>query len=223
MKTQGLALHRISSAKQQDGHSIDAQELSTSKMAESMDVEIVKSWSITQSSKKGNNLSRNDLKEILTYAKQNKKVEFLFIDRVNRLMREMMAMIAYIVELDAIGVKVIFCDTSQQYLNGDSQINQLLLIIEGYKAEQENKERAETTISRMKARYSAGYYLSHPHAGYKKSEIPGIHDPDEPRFSLLQKGCHLIIYEQYIVPQAVRWMNDNGYRTLGGKKLDVNH
>jgi len=223
MKTQGIALHRISSAKQQDGHSIEAQESSTSKMAAEMGIQIVSSWSITQSSKKGNNISRKDLKAILTYAKQNKKVGYLFIDRVNRLMREMMAMIHYIVELDAIGVKVIFCDSSQQYLNGDSQMNQLLLIIEGFKAEQENKERAETTISRMKARYSAGYYLSHPHAGYKKSEIAGIHDPDEPRFSILQKGCHLITYEQYTVPQAVRWMNDNGYRTIGGKKLDVNH
>lgn len=223
MKPVGISLHRISSAGQSEGHSLEAQNSSTALMAESMGVEIIKVWSIVQSSKKGKNFSRKDLQEILAFAKQNRHVKYLFLDRVNRLMREMMAMIHYIVELDALGVKVVFCDSSQQYLNGGDQLSQLMLIIEAFKAEQENNERAQTTIARMKARYSAGYYLSHPHAGYKKSDTPGIHLPDELRFSLLQKGSRLIIYEQYTLPQAVRWMNENGYRTIGGKKLDVNH
>lgn len=221
MKKKGIALHRISSAKQQDGHSIEAQELSTRKMAESMGTEIVQSWSVTQSSKAGKNVSRKDLLQILKFLKTNRDVRYFFIDRVDRLMREMKQMVAYIVQLDELGVKLIFCDESQRYLNSDNQMNQLLLILEGFRAEQDNKGRSDTTISRMISRYKEGYYLSHPRPGYKVSSIPGLHEPDEPRFSLLQKGSRLIIYEQYTVPQAVRWMNDNGYRTIGGKKLEV--
>jgi DNA invertase Pin-like site-specific DNA recombinase len=222
MKMTGIALHRISSAKQQDGHSIEAQELSTRQMAESMGIEIVESWSITQSSKAGKNASRKDLIQILKFLKSNKDVKYFFIDRVDRLMREMKQMVAYIVQLDELGVKLIFCDDSQRYLNSDNQMNQLLLIIEGFRAEQDNKGRTDTTTARMISRYKEGYYLSHPRPGYKASSIPGLHEPDEPRFSLLQKGSRFIIYDQYTVPQAVRWMNDNGYRTIGGNKLDVN-
>lgn len=223
MREQGISSHRISSAGQSEGHSLEAQNSSTTHMAESMNVEIVRSWSIVQSSNKGKNIKRKDLQEILAYCKGHRRVKYLFLDRVNRLMREMMAMVHYIVELEAMGVKVMFCDPTQQYLNGNDQLSRLMLIIEGFKAEQENKERAETTVSRMKSRYAAGYYLSHPHAGYMKSETPGIHIPDAVRFEILQKGSRLIVHKQYTVQQAVRWMNDNGYSTVGGKRLDVGH
>ncbi len=223
MKDQAIALCRISSAGQTSGHSLEAQEQSVRNTAKEMDLEIVNIWSITQSSKAGVNIRRRDLVEIKDACKKNRKIKYLLVDRVSRLMREWKMMMAYIFELEALGVKVIFCDSSQRHLNSDDQISQLLLIIEGFNTEKENKERAETTIAKMIARYSEGYYLSHPHAGYKKSETPGLHVPDEPRFSLLQKGSRLIIFDQYTIPQAIRWMNDNGYRTIGGKKLDVNH
>ncbi len=221
MRDQAIALCRISSIGQSLGHSLEAQEQSVGNMAGEMNLDLVKTWSITQSSKAGNNLKRHDLAEIRTTCKQNRKIKYLLVDRVSRLMREWKMMLIYIFELESMGVKVIFCDSSQRHLNSDDQMSQLLLIIEGFKTEQENKERAETTISKMKSRYAAGYYLSHPHPGYMKSNVPGIHSPDKSRFELLQKGSRLIIFAQYTPKQAVRWINENGYRTSGGKKLDL--
>jgi hypothetical protein len=163
------------------------------------------------------------MEEILRFCKHNKDVKFVLVDMVNRLMREMRVMIYYIVLFDQLGVKFYFCDPGQQHLNRDDQLSQLMLIIEGYKAEQDNVTRRDTTIARMKARYEAGYYISHPHAGYKKSSVAGLHVPDQPRFRVLQSGCKRIIYDTYTVSQAVQWMNNEGYRTVGGKKLDINH
>lgn len=223
MNELGLALHRISSTKQSDGHSLAAQESSTSLMADSMNIPIVKSWSTVASSRKGKNRLRIDLVEIKREIRKNSKIKYLFVDRVNRLMREWKMMLVYIIELEQMGVKIIFCDPSQQYLNGDDQLTQLLLIIEGFKSEAENKERAETSEARMKARYSQGYYLSHPLPGYKKSATPGLHIPDSERFKLLKKAGKLIIYEQYTPSQAVKWINAHGYRTISGKKLDLDH
>src|SRR6185312_14635884 len=62
------------------------------------------------------------------------------------------------------------------------------------------------------------------HAGYKRTDArDGLHVPDEPRFSLLKEGCHLIIYKNHTPEQAITWMNENGYRTKGGNKLDIDH
>ena len=224
MKDEAISLRRISDRKQADGHSLVAQANSTERMAKQLSVPIAKTWNMIQTSKKGKNFGRRDMEEMLRYCKQNPQVKYLLIDFVNRLMREVEVMIYYKVRFNQIGVRLYFCDPAQHHLNSNDQYSQLMLYIEGYKAEQDNASRGETTIARMKARYAAGYYPSKCHAGYMKTALEdGLHVPDEPRFSLLQKGCRLIIYEQYTVSQAVRWMNDNGYRTIGGNKLDINH
>jgi DNA invertase Pin-like site-specific DNA recombinase len=220
---QAVALCRISSEDQRKGHSLEAQETSVKRIADVLGVDLVKTWTGVQTSRKGKNFGRKDMEEILRYCKQNKNVKYVLVDMVNRLMREMKVMIYYIVLFDQLDVKFYFCDPGQDHLNRDDQLSQLMLIIEGYKAEQDNVTRRETTIARMKARYEAGYYISHPHAGYKKSSVAGLHIPDQPRFSILQRGCKKIIYDCYTAGQAVQWMNSTGYRTVGGKKLDVNH
>ncbi len=223
MKDQAVALIRISDPKQSDGHSLDAQEESVRKVAEELDLELVNIWSVQRSSKRGRNYKRKDLEEIYKFCKRNPNVKYLLIDFVNRLMREVEMMIYYKVCFNQIGVQLYFCDPGQRHLNSGDQYAKLMLFIEGFKAETDNDARSETTIARMRARYNAGYYISHPHQGYMKSDIAGLHVKDPERFELLQKGSRLIIYEQHTPEQAVKWMNDQGYRTRGGKKMDVNH
>lgn len=223
MKDQAVALIRISDPKQSDGHSLDAQEQSVRKVAEELDIELVKIWSIQRSSKRGKNYKRKDLEEIYKFCKRNPKVKYLLIDFVNRLMREVEMMIYYKVKFEQIGIRLYFCDPGQRSLNSGDQYAKLMLYIEGFKAESDNDSRTDTTVARMRARYSAGYYISHPFAGYTKSNIAGIHSKDPERFDLLQKSGYLIIHDQYTPEQAVKWINDQGYRTRGGRKMDLNH
>lgn len=223
MKDKAVALIRISDPKQSDGHSLDAQEQSVRKVADELGIELANIWSIQRSSKRGRNFKRTDLEEIYKFCRRDPKVKYLLIDFVNRLMREVEMMIYYKVRFNQIGVQLYFCDPGQRHLNSGDQYSKLMLFIEGFKAETDNDSRADTTIARMKARYKAGYYISHPHAGYTKSEIAGVHAKDPERFEPLQKASRLIIYNQYTPEQAIKWINDNGYRTRGGKKMDVNH
>lgn len=223
MKDQAVALIRISDPKQSDGHSLDAQEESVRKVAQELDLELLNIWSVQRTSKRGKNYKRKDLEEIYKFCQRNPKVKYFLIDFVNRLMREVEMMIYYKVRFNQIGVQLYFCDPGQRNLNNGDQYAKLMLFIEGFKAESDNDSRSQTTIARMRARYKAGYYISHPHQGYMKSAIAGLHIKDPDRFELLQKSGRLIIYEQYTPEQAVKWMNDQGYRTRGGKKMDVNH
>lgn len=223
MRDQAVALARISDPKQSDGHSLDAQEQSTQNYADELEADLVKTWSEKRSSKRGRNFNRTDLEEIYRFCKRNPKVKYFLIDFVNRLMREVEMLMYYKVRFNQIGVQIHFCDPGQRHLNNGDQYSKLMLFIEGYKAETDNDARTDTTVARMKARYAAGYYISHPHAGYMKSDVAGIHTKDPERFELLQKCSRLIIYEQYTPEQALKWMNSQGYRTRGGKTMDVNH
>lgn len=223
MKDQAVALVRISDPKQSDGHSLEAQEQSVKSVASELELELANIWSIQRSSKRGRNFKRTDLEEIYRFCQRNPRVKYFLIDFVNRLMREVEMLIYYKVRFNQIGVRLYFCDPGQRHLNSGDQYAKLMLFIEGFKAETDNDSRTDTTIARMKARYKAGYYISHPHAGYMKSDVAGIHIKDPERFELLQKASRLIIYEQYTPEQAVKWMNDHGYKTRGDKRMDVSH
>lgn len=223
MKPQAIALRRISSLKQAEGHSLDAQESSTEKMSKEMDLEIVKAWRIIQTSNRGKNFGRKDMEEMLAFCKKNRRVKYLLIDFVNRLMREAEVLIYYKVLFNQLGVQLVFCDPAQHNLNSGDQYSKLMLYIEAFSAEQDNDHRTGTTVSKMKARIEQGYYLTRPHQGYVKSDIPGIHAPDPVRFKTLQNACKHIIYDGWSVSQAVKWLNDSGYRTRAGNKMDLNH
>jgi DNA invertase Pin-like site-specific DNA recombinase len=223
MKHQAIVLNRISSKDQLAGHSLEAQLKNAKDKARELDVEIVQVWSGVLSSNKGKNLGRKDLEEMLALCKKNKRIKYLLVDMVNRLMREMKVMVYYMVRFEELGVKIVFCDPSQQHLNSDDQMAQLMVVIEGFKAEADNKSRGETSVSRMKSRVELGYYPTHPHQGYMKSDKPGWHIPDPVRFKPLQDACKHIIYDGWSVNQAVKWLNDSGYRTRAGRKMTLDH
>ena len=223
MKNHAIALNRISSKDQESGHSLDAQLKNAEAKATELGVDLVKVWTGVRSSRKGKNFGRTDLEEMLAYCKSNKLVKYVLVDMVNRLMREMTVMFYYIVRFEELGVKIVFCDPTQQHLNTDDQMSQLLLAIEGFKAESDNKTRTETSASRMHSHIKEGYYLSKPHQGYMKSQVPGIHVPDPIRFKPLQTACKHIIYDSWSISQAVKWLNDTGYRTGAGRKMTVDH
>ncbi len=225
MKDQAIALCRVSSKEQLLSNSLDIQGINVQSMADELGVPIVKKWALHTSSKKGKNLKRKDLVEAKNLCKSNKNIKYILFDRVNRLGREAKYLTFYMLDLEInLGVQLIFCDPSQKTLNGTDPNTFLKRVEKLVQGEMENEEKSSLAIERMRSRVTQGYYPFNVHPGYKKTDTKdGLHIPDNPRFKQLQEGCLLIIYKSYTVQQAVRAMNDNGYRTIGGKKLDVNH
>jgi DNA invertase Pin-like site-specific DNA recombinase len=77
MKTQAIALCRVSTQKQRtEGTSLEAQEKSVYECADALGATIVKTWSLDTSSKKGRNLARKDLREIMAYCKAHRAVKY---------------------------------------------------------------------------------------------------------------------------------------------------
>lgn len=219
---QAIALYRVSTYKQSvEGHSLDAQEQRVTRVADSLGLEIVKSWRIDASSKAGKNITRKDLQEALLFCAKNKQVKYFLVDELDRFMRSINEYYWFQVEFERLGVKLLFA--SQSELNEGTGFARLRELLTVYEAQASNEERSRKTTDKMKARVAAGYYPFYPRQGYKKSDTPGLHAPDEPRFSLLQTALRAVANIDMTPKEAQRWLYDNGYRTPGGKKLDMNH
>ena len=220
----GISLSRVSSKEQLLNHSLEAQDANIDNVATEMNVKIARGWTGNRSSRKGMNYRRKDLEEMLKYckSKDTPKISYLFIDKVDRLMRELEMLYFYKVRFKTIGVQFIFCDPSQHRLNAGDGMSQLMLAFEAQGAEDDNARRSGTTTTRMKRRTEQGYYLSYPHMCYKKSEVAGLHIPDD-NFPIVQQGSRMIIHNGISPSEAVRWMNDNGFRSKRGERLDLNN
>ncbi|MGB4844147.1 MAG: recombinase family protein, partial [Ferruginibacter sp.] len=88
MKCTAIALCRVSTAKQRtEGNSLEAQEKRVYDAADFIQAPIEKFWSLNVSSRKGKNFNRKDLHQMLAYAKQYRRIQFVIVDEVDRFMR----------------------------------------------------------------------------------------------------------------------------------------
>jgi site-specific DNA recombinase len=219
MEYKAIALYRVSTVKQSiEGHSLDAQEIRVTKAADFLKAEIVNQWRIEASSRVGKNLKRQDLKEALAYCK-SRKIDYFIIDEVDRFMRSIDEYYWYKVEFERRGVKLIFA--SQPELNEKGQFAKLRELLAIYEAESSNEERSRKTIDKMKARVASGYYPGREKPGYKKSQASGVHDPKQPEWTLLRDAFADALSGMYSLTEVTQRLNDKGYRTASGNKMDL--
>jgi site-specific DNA recombinase len=215
-----IALCRVSTSKQRvEGSSLEAQEARVYEAADYLEAEIVKLWSLDTSSKKGVNLQRKDLLEMIAFCKANKTVRYLIIDEIDRFMRSIEEYYWWKVEFKQIGVEIRFA--SKPELSGDDQRAVFDEMIDIYRAESSNIERKIKTTDKMQAKIKAGYYPGMVHQGYQKSDVPSLHIPREPQWSLLKEAMRGILYKGVSLSEALDWLNENGYRLQGGGLLDM--
>lgn len=224
MTHRAVALCRVSTLRQKlDGNSLEAQEKYVYECAEYHEARIEKIWSLDTSSKKGTNLARKDLQEIMEYCKRHKGVKYLILDEVDRFMRSVEEYYWWKVEFKRVGVFLAYAKMPE-ITHEDNPLAVMREMMEVFRAEASNHERITKTKDKMKARVSAGYYPFYPHQGYIRTDkADGLHIPDPNRFGLLQTALRAVSAFEMTPKQAVLWLWENGYTTpKGGKKLDLN-
>jgi hypothetical protein len=90
-----------------------------------------------------------------------------------------------------------------------------------FQAEVSNHERITKTTDKMQAKIQAGYYPGMVHQGYQKSDVPSLHVPREPQWSLPKQAMQDILHKGRSLSEALDWLNSNGYKLQGGGKLDM--
>lgn len=107
-KEEVIALCRVSTSEQESNGSLRRQNKNVKRMAEKLGVKLVKVWSGSTSSKKGANLRRKDLNEMLEYCKNHKNVKYLLVDVPDRFMRSYEEAGYYFVLFRKQGVEILF-------------------------------------------------------------------------------------------------------------------
>lgn len=204
-KEKAIALCRVSTDEQLKNNSLNRQRESVNRIAEKYNLEIIKTWSGSASSKCGKNLDRKDLCEMLDFCKHNKLVKYVIVDEPDRFMRAMDEGFWYMVEFKKTGTRVLFSDDK---LNGEDAMAKLLCGFGLFTGEASNEERARKTKAGHEKAIRDGRYPFVPPLGYKRGKIPGIHEID-PEIAPLLK------------PQLIRMAN--GLATPTVALQDYNH
>jgi site-specific DNA recombinase len=221
MKDQAIALCRVSTYRQSiEGTSLEAQEGRIYEAAIAINAEIVKLWSHSISSRKGKNVHRKDLEEMLVYAKQNKNVKYCIVDEPDRFMRDFDVYYYWKVKFRVEANTRLVYAKKPHLAFEDSPMSLMEEMIDVFRAETSNQERIAKTTANMQRRVQEGYYPGKTKPGYTRTDISGLHAPHEPEWSLLQ-GAFRAVLSGVSIRDAVARLNDEGFRTKNGNIMDT--
>lgn len=213
-----IASCRVSSLEQLDNNSLGRQEKSVHKAAQELGVSIVRQWSGNVSSKRGNNLKRKDINEMLEFCKKNPRVKYLIVDEPDRFMRSVDEGIYFEVVFSRRGVKVWYA--SDPVLNGDNLPAKLLKFSKYFSAEGSNEERQGKSISGLKNALRSGKWPFQPKAGYRKGIVAGVPEIDPVRGLPLQDAMLSILEYRATPTEALRSLNTSDF-TKGRAKYKM--
>lgn len=222
MKVTSIALCRVSTVRQSaEGNSLEAQEKRVYEAADYVNAPVEKFWSLSISSRKGKNFKRRDLHEMLSYAKQYKRVQYIIVDEVDRFMRSVDEFYYWKVRFrEEAGARLVYAAKPELTFKDD--IYALFEeMIDVFKAETSNQERITKTTEKMQARIIAGYYPGQPKQGYQRTLQPGLHEPKEPEWSLLKSAMIEICSQAYTLNEALKRLQAKGYKTPSGRELQM--
>ena len=172
---------RVSSDKQLESGSLSHQAEAVKKAAKDLGVIIPPDgqWSGSVSSKRGRNLERKDINEMLAYCKKHHpKVKYLIINEPDRFMRSVQEAFYFETVFEKLDVQIYYaCDPE---LNCDNSNARLQRFMKYYVAEGSNEERQRKSINGGVAAIREGRFPYHPKFGYMKNpdpKKPGIHVP----------------------------------------------
>ena len=178
-----MASCRVSSDEQLENNSLNRQRQAVINSAEQLGATIPDDgwWSGSVSSKRGTNLQRKDLNEMIEYCKKDKRIKYLIVDEPDRFMRSIDEAAYFEVLFRELGVTVWYA--SDPELNKGNLSAKLIKFTKYLSAEGSNEERQRKSINGQTAALKEGRYTFHPKAGYKRGYergIPEIHEISGP-------------------------------------------
>ena len=216
---QAIALCRVSTKGQLMDGNLEPQKARIIKAAEYLDVEVARWWELAVSSRKGKNIKRKDLLEMIEFCKKHRAVKYLIVDEVDRFMRSIDEYYWWKVQFKNIGVQLRHANRPEVDPSDDRSIFDELIDV--YRAESSNNERIHKTPDKQMAKMCAGYYTFAPLPGYRTSSTPSLHEVDPERFTLLQRAFKALAARTLTVDEALKQMTANGYRTINGNSMDM--
>lgn len=194
-----IALCRVSTAEQLENNSLNRQRDAVLRAASELGVSIPEScwWSGSVSSKRGTNVNRRDLQEMIDYCKKDKRVKYAIVDEPDRFMRSIDEAAYFEVTFRQLGVTVWYA--SDPELNKGDLASKLLKFTKYLSAEGSNEERQRKSISGQTKALMDGRYPFSPKPGYRRGYERGIQEPHETRGPAL-KNVLVRLASNFVTP-----------------------
>lgn len=204
-----LALCRVSTIEQLENNSLNRQRDAVLKAAEDLNVIIPDDgwWSGSVSSKRGTNLGRKDLQEMLERCEKDKRIKYIIVDEPDRFMRSIDEAAYFEVMFRELGVKVWYA--SDPDLNKGDLASKLLKFTKYLSAEGSNEERQRKSISGQTKALLDGRYTFSPKPGYKRGYERGIQEIHPVRGPALQ-SILVKLAEKLVTPSKALVELNNG-------------
>lgn len=210
-KIRALALCRVSSIEQLQNNSLNRQRSSVLRAAKELNVEIPEDgwWSGSVSSKRGTNVEREDLRQIIERCKKDKSIKFLIVDEPDRFMRSIDESSYFEVVLRGLGVTVWYASDAQ--LNKGDLSSKLLKFTKYLSAEGSNEERQHKSITGQVKALQEGRFPFAPKPGYKRGYERGIQEIHPIRGPILRDVLISIVLKKSTPSQALVELNKSKF------------
>lgn len=214
-QTLALALCRVSSTEQLENNSLNRQRDAVLRAAESLSVTVPADgwWSGSVSSKRGTNVHRKDLQEIVDRCKKDKRVKYLIVDEPDRFMRSIDEAAYFEVTFKQLGVTVWYA--SDPELNKGDLSAKLLKFTKYLSAEGSNEERQNKSISGQTKALLEGRYPFSPKPGYRRGYERGVQEIHPVRGPALKTILIRIASRQVSPSQALAELNESEFMKDG--------
>lgn len=203
-KSLAIALCRVSTIEQLENNSLNRQREAVLRAAKDLSVDIPQDgwWSGSVSSKRGTNVDRKDLQEMIDRCKKEKRIKYIIVDEPDRFMRSIDEAAYFEVTFRQLGVTVWYA--SDPELNKGDLASKLLKFTKYLSAEGSNEERQRKSISGQTKALTEGRYPFSPKPGYRRGYERGIQEPHDIRGPILKDilvriASHLITPSQGLV------------------------
>jgi DNA invertase Pin-like site-specific DNA recombinase len=206
-----LALCRVSTVEQLQNNSLNRQKDSVIRSAAELEATIPDDgwWSGSVSSKRGTNVNRKDLQEIVERCKKDRRIKYIIVDEPDRFMRSIDEAAFFEVTFRELGVTVWYA--SDPELNKGDLASKLLKFTKYLSAEGSNEERQRKSISGQTKALMEGRYTFSPKPGYRRGYERGIQEIDETRGPALQEVLVRLATQVVTPSQALVELNKSDF------------
>ena len=214
-KVRAVALCRVSTSEQLENNSLNRQRDAVLKAAELLGVEIPDAYwrAGSVSSKRGTNVNRKDLNELLAICKKDKSVKYVIVDEPDRFMRSIDEAAFFEVTFRELGVTVWYA--SDPELNKGDLASKLLKFTKYLSAEGSNEERQRKSINGQTKALLEGRYTFVPKPAYVRGYERGIPEIHPIRGRALQKVLKDIVYKRVTPTQGLIDLNKSEFMSDG--------